>query len=76
MGGCIIKYTVGSCLSVIDIKESQSKIFQVIQQLIRETASLSKSPSDTVPKATIISFYSSISESRSPVNCRKQFLQR
>ncbi|KAA6320285.1 hypothetical protein EZS27_029919 [termite gut metagenome] len=45
-------------ISIIDIKESRSKSFQVIEQLFRETAGFPKSPSNTMSKTTIISFYS------------------
>jgi hypothetical protein len=51
------KYVACSYLSVIDIKESQSKNFQMIQQLFRELVDCSKSPFDTMSEAKIIAFY-------------------
>ncbi|KAA6299779.1 MAG: hypothetical protein EZS26_004081, partial [Candidatus Ordinivivax streblomastigis] len=40
---CFRKYAFCLYISIIDIKERQSKSFQVIEQLFRKTAGFSKS---------------------------------
>src|SRR5699024_7541849 len=55
--GGVSKSMLASDVTIIDIKEHQIEYFKVIIKLLRETTGLSNGSSQSVSKATVITFY-------------------
>ena len=54
--GGVLKSMLASDIAIIDIEEYQIKHFEVIIELLRETTGLSNGSSQSVSKATVITF--------------------